>query len=77
MSEVYTLTLQDIQASPNLRNKGAIVGDEIINGKLSRVYSKDEDAITSGYILTNEDIASSPNLQSKGAVAGERIVDGK
>ena len=77
MSEVYTLTLQDIQSSPNLRNKGAIVGDEIINGKLSRVYSKEEDAITSSYILTNEDIASSPNLQSKGAKAGERIVDGK
>lgn len=77
MSDVYTLTLNDINSSANLRNKGALAGDTIVDGKLSRVFSKDEDAITSGYILTARDIANSPNLQSKGAQVGERIVDGK
>jgi len=77
MSDVYTLTLNDINSSANLRNKGALAGDTIVDGSLSRVFSKDEDAITSGYILTASDVANSPNLQSKGAQAGERIVDGK
>ncbi len=77
MSEVYTLTLKDIQSSPTLRNLGAVVGDEVINNTLSRVYSDEEDNLTTGYILTDEDIVDSPTLQEFGAKAGERIVDGK
>ena len=77
MSNQYTLTLQDIQGSPNLRNLGALAGDVVENDNLVRVFSKDEDAMTNGYFITEEDIINSKNLQKLGAKAGERIVDNK
>ncbi len=77
MSNVYTLTLDDISSSDNLKNKGALAGDTIVNGKLSRVFSTEEDAINSSYVLTQKDIDDSFTLQNKGALAGERIIDGK
>ena len=77
MSNQYTLTLQDIQSSPNLRNLGALAGDVVEDDKLVRVFSNEEDAITNGYFITKEDIINSPKLQKLGAKAGERIVDGK
>ena len=39
MSESYTLTLNDINSSENLRSMGALAGDTIVNGSLSRVFS--------------------------------------
>ena len=77
MSDKYTLTLADINGSENLRNKGALAGDTIVGGKLSRVFSEESDSTVEGYKLTQEDVDGSANLTSKGAIAGDRIVEGK
>ena len=76
MSESYTLTLNDINSSENLRSMGALAGDIIVNGSLSRVFSSKEDSVATGYRLTEEDVLSSVNLQSMNAKAGDRVLDG-
>ena len=65
MSE--TLTLDAILASPNLRQLGAMAGDEVVNNKLVRKFSSEEDRVDLGEKLTDEDIQNSPNLQKLGA----------
>ena len=77
MSEPYTLTLDDINSSENLRSLGALAGDAIVDGSLSRVFSSKEDSLKTGYRLTDEDVMSSTNLQTLGASTGDRVVDGK
>ncbi len=76
MSEPYTLTLNDINSSENLRSMGALAGDTIVDGSLSRVFSSKEDSVATGYRLTEEDVLSSVNLQSMNAKAGDRVLDG-
>ena len=75
MSE--TLTLDAILASPNLRQLGAMAGDEVVNNKLVRKFSSEEDRVDLGEKLSDEDIQNSPNLQKLGASRGDRIVDNK
>jgi len=76
MSESYTLTLDDINSSENLRSMGALAGDTVVDGSLSRVFSSKEDSVATGYRLTEEDVLSSVNLQSMNAKAGDRVLDG-
>ena len=76
MSESYTLTLNDINSSENLRSMGALAGDTVVDGSLSRVFSSKEDSVATGYRLTEEDVLSSVNLQSMNAKAGDRVLDG-
>lgn len=76
MSEPYTLTLNDINSSENLRSMGALAGDTVVDGSLSRVFSSKEDSVATGYRLTEEDVLSSVNLQSMNAKAGDRVLDG-
>mgnify|MGYP003646014546 FL=1 len=77
MATPYTLTLEDIQANENLQGFAAMPGDEVIDGKLKRVFSSEDDALDIGYRLTQEDIDSTPNLQQIEAREGDRVVNGK
>ena len=75
-----TLTLEDINSSPNLQRLGVLSGDRVKDGKLVRVFSRDEDVIDIDHVITQEDIDSSTNLQSKDAEVGDLVIinkDGK
>ena len=72
-----TITLEDINSSPNLQRLGVLSGDRVKDGKLVRVFSRDEDVIDIDHVLTQEDIDSSPNLQSKDAVVGDLVIINK
>jgi len=73
----YVITLEDILKTPNLQRKAATAGDRVVDGKLVRVFSSEEDRINVDYVITQEDINSTPNLQNLNAAAGDLIVDGK
>lgn len=71
---MYTLTLQDIYENDNLRELGALAGDQVNKDNvLVRKFSSPEDVIDLGYKITQEDIDDTPNLQNIGAEAGDRI----
>ena len=72
-----TLTLEDIQGSPNLQRLGVKSGDRIKDGKLVRVFSDEEDIIDIERYLTQEDIDGSVTLQNKNAVVGDLIIINK
>ena len=72
----YTLTLEDINSSENLRRLGAKSGDKIGEDKsLIRVFSRPEDEVD--HILTAEDVFNSENLQKLEAKEGDSISNGK
>lgn len=80
MAEVFTITDQDLQDYPNLQQKGAVVGDKVIDGKLVKqeeYAQKQEDSTAEEYILTKDDISMYPNLQEKGAEPGDIVREGK
>ena len=77
MAEPQVLTLDDIQNSPRLRELGVLPGDEILDNKIQRKFSSDEDSIDLGTKISEQDIASSPRLQELEAKPGDRIVDNK
>jgi hypothetical protein len=47
-----TLTLEDINSSPNLQRLGVLSGDRIKDGKLIRVFSRPEDKIDIDHVLS-------------------------
>ena len=65
----YVITLEDILKTPNLQRKAATAGDRVVDGKLVRVFSSEEDRINVDYVITQEDINSTPNLQNLNAAA--------
>ena len=77
MAEPQVLTLDDIQNSPRLRELGVLPGDEILNNKIQRKFSSEEDSIDLGTKLSEQDILSSARLQELEAKPGDRIVDNK
>lgn len=70
-----TLTLEDINGSYTLQKLGVLSGDRVKDGKLIRVYSRDEDVIDIDRVLSQEDIDNSATLQRKGAEVGDLIVN--
>ena len=56
MAEPQVLTLDDIQNSPRLRELGVLPGDEILNNKIQRKFSSEEDSIDLGTKLSEQDI---------------------
>ena len=72
-----TLTLKQINSSPNLRRLGALSGDRVVDGKLKRVFSEKVNAMPKGEVLTEEMIRNSFNLRQLNAVSGDIIVDNK
>ncbi len=77
MTEPYTLTLKDIQDNENLQNAAAMPGDQVINNKLNRIYSDEEDRFDVGYRITEEDINKNQNLKNANVEVGDRVVDNK
>ncbi len=75
MAKPYSLTLEDIQQNENLQDLAAMPGDEILNNKLVRKFSSEEDSMVDGYKLTEQDIIDNPNLQEIEAKPGDRVVD--
>ena len=75
MTEPYTLTLKDIQDNENLQNAAAMPGDQVINNKLNRIYSDEEDRFDVGYRITEEDINKNQNLKNANVEVGDRVVD--
>ena len=71
------LTIDTIASSAWLSQQGAMAGDKWVDGKLERVFSKDEDAQDFGKVITQRDIYYSPTLQSLDAKEGDRWVDGE
>ena len=71
-TDVETLTEQAIAGSYTLQKKGAMEGDQIVDGKLVRHVSDEPQ----GEVITSYDIRNSPTLQKKGAEAGDQIIDG-
>ena len=52
-------------------------GDEVLNNKIIRKFSSEEDSMTDGYKLTDQDIIDNPNLQEINAKTGDRVVNNK
>ena len=77
MAEVKTLTLDDIRSSPRLRELGVLPGDGILDNKIQRKFSSEEDRVDLGKKLSEQDILSSPRLQELEANPGDRIVNNK
>ena len=77
MAKPQVLTLDDIQNSPRLRELGVLPGDEILDNKIQRKFSSEEDSIDLGTKLSEQDILSSARLQELEAKPGDRIVDNK
>ena len=75
MAEAHTLTLEEINATPELREQGALAGDQITDGEFVRVFSKEGDTL--GHLITQQDIGSTPELSEMQAEVGDRIVDGE
>lgn len=71
-----SLTLEEIYASPFLRENGIMPGDVVKDGAIKRVYSTDEDAKLGGEIITQEAIDSSPYLQENNVSVGSRFIGG-
>lgn len=77
MAEVKTLTLDDIRSSPRLRELGVLPGDGILDNKIQRKFSSEEDRVDLGKKLSEQDILSSARLQELEANPGDRIVNNK
>ena len=75
MAELHTLTLEEINATPELRDQGALAGDQIADGEFVRVFSKEADTL--GHLITQDDIGSTPELVDMKAEVGDRIVEGE
>ena len=74
MKEI-TLNLDQINATPALREAGALAGDKIVDGELVRVFSKEDAGL--GLEITQANIDATPALQGMNAEPGDRIKDGK
>ena len=77
MAEVKTLTLDDIRSSPRLRELGVLPGDGILDNKIQRKFSSEEDRVDLCKKFSEQDILSSPRLQELEANPGDRIVNNK
>jgi len=74
--EGYTIRLQDIYETPELREAGAKPGDKLINGELVPLEGQLQ-PVELGYELTAEDIANTEELRAVNAQPGDRLVDGE
>lgn len=73
--EEITLNLNQINATPALREAGALAGDKIVDGQLVRVFSKDDAEL--GLKITQDHINATPALQAMNAEPGDRLKDGE
>jgi hypothetical protein len=64
---------EDVVQSYTLQKKGALPGDQLVDGELKRNVSDDPE----GEVLTAYDIQNSPTLQSTDAEPGDILRDGK
>ena len=72
------ITLAEIQASEYLMKNGILAGDlwNSETKRITRVFSKPEDAVTQGRVITQEDVNNSKYLQDNDIKAGDRFYDG-
>lgn len=72
------ITLAEIQSNEWLMKNGILAGDlwDEETNEITRVFSKDEDAMQEGHVITQEDVNNTPYLQENDIKAGDRFYDG-
>ena len=72
------ITLAEIQSNEYLMKNGILAGDlwDEETNEITRVFSKDEDAMQEGHVITQEDVNNTPYLQENDIKAGDRFYDG-
>ena len=70
----HVITLADILDNPNLQQAGVLSGDRIVDNKLVRVHSSEEDKINIDHVLTQRDIDNNAKFIEAGAEAGDLII---
>ena len=72
------ITLAEIQSNEWLMKNGILAGDlwDEETNEITRVFSKDEDAMQEGHVITQEDVNNTPYLQENNIKAGDRFYDG-